>query len=616
MGDIVWSVAISSDGQYVAAGGWDHTRRVSLFSRKSGTPLWNYSTGLGVKSVAVSSDGQYIASGSDDRRLYLFNRISGTPLWNSTQDGFVETVAISSDSQYVVAGSADSYISYFKRDNPTRLWRQFVYGLPLSVAISSNGQYIVAGSGGPTAYGIYLFDGDNQTVWSYPTSSKVETVAISHDGQYIVGGDHHAIYMFKRDSKIPIWICRVSDVVWSVAISENGQAVAAGAAGEVLFFSQAPSLKSVSLATTSTPGQSIRTLPDIRDLLSNPIVSGTIFAVLVGIILYVVRDRWKKRAEARGASKQPSSLSRASQPLQDLRSEPQNHTEIGPKKLPSPFTYDVFVCHASEDKREVAEPLTRLLMNKGLKVWYDEFTLKVGDSLRQKIDYGLAHSRYGIVILSQLFFKKNWPQRELDGLAAREDSEGHKVILPVWHRVDRDYVVKYSPTLAGRLASRSSDGLDIVLKELLDVIMEPLPPSGSPEIQDSVAKTAARIDIDNDMRLMFLEYVQRLTPSHLRVLEFLDNPHEYGERHSVTFGSYMAGGVSTILEEAIPELKGRRGFYDQLVRDLHARGLINIDQNGIHVMMNDSGMFASRTTEEGKKFLTFIAERGSRNVAG
>jgi hypothetical protein len=278
------------------------------------------------------------------------------------------------------------------------------------------------------------------------------------------------------------------------------------------------------------------------------------------------------------------------------------------------YEYDVFICHATEDKREIAEPLARLLTNKGLKVWYDEFTLKVGDSLRQKIDYGLAHSRYGVVILSEFFFKKNWPQRELDGLAAREDSEGHKVILPVWHHVDRDYVVKYSPTLADRLASKSSDGLDIVLKELLDVIMEPVPPSGLPEPPDSVRKTTAGIDIDNDMRLMFHEYAERLTPSHLKVLEFLDNPHEYGERHSVRFGSYMAGGVSTILEEAIPELKGRRGFYDQLVRDLHTRGLINIDQNGIHVMMTQSGMFASRTTEEGKKFLIFIAERRNRNA--
>ena len=138
----------------------------------------------------------------------------------------------------------------------------------------------------------------------------------------------------------------------------------------------------------------------------------------------------------------------------------------------SSFEYAVFICHASEDKKEVAEPLARMLMNKGLKVWYDVFKLKVGDSLRRKIDEGLAHSRYGIVILSPSFFKKNWPQVELDGLAAREDSEGHKVILPVWHHVNQDDVVRYSPPLAGRLALKTIDGLEAVLNELLEVIVD------------------------------------------------------------------------------------------------------------------------------------------------
>lgn len=141
------------------------------------------------------------------------------------------------------------------------------------------------------------------------------------------------------------------------------------------------------------------------------------------------------------------------------------------------YAYDAFICHASEDKREVAEPLATMLMKQGLNVWYDKFTLKVGDSLRQKIDYGLGHCRFGIVILSPFFFKKNWPQKELDGLAAREDSEGRKVILPVWHKVDREYVVKYSPTLAGRLASKTEDGLDVVLEQLMEVISEDRVPS-------------------------------------------------------------------------------------------------------------------------------------------
>ena len=135
--------------------------------------------------------------------------------------------------------------------------------------------------------------------------------------------------------------------------------------------------------------------------------------------------------------------------------------------------YDAFICHASEDKKEVAEPLAKMLIAKDLKVWYDRFTLTVGDSLRQKIDDGLARSRYGVVILSPSFFKKDWPKRELDGLAAIENSEGRKVILPVWHDIDRDQVVKYSPTLAGRLASKTKEGLEVVLNDLLKVILEP-----------------------------------------------------------------------------------------------------------------------------------------------
>lgn len=127
-------------------------------------------------------------------------------------------------------------------------------------------------------------------------------------------------------------------------------------------------------------------------------------------------------------------------------------------------------------------------------------------------------------------------------------------------------------------------------------------------LRNAVVNTALGIDIDDDLKQTFLEYVDTLTPSHLRVLEFLNNPRDYGERHAVKYGSYMTGGVSTILVEAIPELKDRREFYDQLVKDLHARGLVNVDENDIHVTTSETGMFASRTTETGRKFLAFVTE--------
>ena len=68
--------------------------------------------------------------------------------------------------------------------------------------------------------------------------------------------------------------------------------------------------------------------------------------------------------------------------------------------------WDVFISHASEDKEAIARPLAEALEGRGLLVWFDEFTLAVGDSLRRSIDHGLANSRFGIVILSPFFLKR------------------------------------------------------------------------------------------------------------------------------------------------------------------------------------------------------------------
>ncbi len=117
--------------------------------------------------------------------------------------------------------------------------------------------------------------------------------------------------------------------------------------------------------------------------------------------------------------------------------------------------YDVFISHASEDKDDLVRPLAEELLTLGLKVWYDGFRLKVGDSLRRSIDAGLAKSHFGIVVLSPSFFAKNWPQYELDGLVQRE-MDGGKVILPLWHKVTKSEVMGYSPSLADKLAFNST----------------------------------------------------------------------------------------------------------------------------------------------------------------
>ncbi len=128
--------------------------------------------------------------------------------------------------------------------------------------------------------------------------------------------------------------------------------------------------------------------------------------------------------------------------------------------------WDAFISHASEDKDSFVKPLADALRSKGVRVWYDEYALTVGDSLRAKIDEGLAKSQFGIVVLSPAFFEKHWPQQELNGLAAKE-VDGVKVILPVWHNVTRRDVAAQSPMLADRVATSSSRSLEKVVEELM-----------------------------------------------------------------------------------------------------------------------------------------------------
>ncbi len=129
------------------------------------------------------------------------------------------------------------------------------------------------------------------------------------------------------------------------------------------------------------------------------------------------------------------------------------------------YEWDAFIAHASEDKDGFVRPLAEAL-RQHVRVWYDEFTLRVGDSLRKRIEDGLANSRFGIVVLSPNFFAKKWPQDELDGLDVRERG-GEKVILPVWLNIDQAGVAKYSPIIAGRYAAKEADGLPRVVNDLL-----------------------------------------------------------------------------------------------------------------------------------------------------
>ncbi|MCL2571238.1 MAG: toll/interleukin-1 receptor domain-containing protein [Defluviitaleaceae bacterium] len=131
--------------------------------------------------------------------------------------------------------------------------------------------------------------------------------------------------------------------------------------------------------------------------------------------------------------------------------------------------WDVFISHASEDKASLVEPLALKLRSYGVNVWYDKFELKIGDSLSGSIDAGLASSKFGLVIISEAFLSKNWPDYELRSLISKEINNG-KTILPIWHDISKERLLKYSPFLADKMALDSKIGMDALTIKIIDVV--------------------------------------------------------------------------------------------------------------------------------------------------
>jgi hypothetical protein len=161
------------------------------------------------------------------------------------------------------------------------------------------------------------------------------------------------------------------------------------------------------------------------------------------------------------------------QPRPDLSSIIRDVAEPDPETpLPEEAQeFDVFISHATEDKPGVVRALAHALQDRGVKVWYDEFELRVGDSLRRKIDSGLARSRFGLVVVSHAFFAKNWSQYELDGLVSLEMA-GRQRILPVWHEITtKDEVLSSSPSLADKVAlSTAVYTVEEIAEEIASVV--------------------------------------------------------------------------------------------------------------------------------------------------
>ncbi len=180
-------------------------------------------------------------------------------------------------------------------------------------------------------------------------------------------------------------------------------------------------------------------------------------------------DNLRRQNDTAAAQFRPAPRRLYEPTLADRRPTPSADERSLAEPSPNSDMIDVFLSHASEDKDAIARPLKEALEARGLTVWFDEIKIKVGQSIRQEIEKGIANARFGVVIISPDFFKKQWTNAELDALFSRKMDSGENMILPIWHKVTKAEVAEHGSLLVGTLALNSSL---MTVEEMADAIAE------------------------------------------------------------------------------------------------------------------------------------------------
>ena len=126
-------------------------------------------------------------------------------------------------------------------------------------------------------------------------------------------------------------------------------------------------------------------------------------------------------------------------------------------------------------------------------------------------------------------------------------------------------------------------------------------------LKNAILYSALHKDFDESLQMMFLNFVDVLTPWHLKFLKFLADPKKWFLDNNRNAPEYFITSSSwQVLTEAYPELKEKKEFCTVVTKDLYAKGLLGTDS--IFSMVTGSGVYGDRTTVLGKQFIDYICK--------
>jgi TIR domain len=136
---------------------------------------------------------------------------------------------------------------------------------------------------------------------------------------------------------------------------------------------------------------------------------------------------------------------------------------------PRAESYDLFLCHAWDDRRGTATDLHKLLEAEDVSVWFSERDILLGQPFMREIDKGLAKTRIGIVLITPAFLRRiangGVSEKELSELLARD------LLIPVAHGVTYDEIRSASPLLGSRNGlSTAEDSMEDIAKKIAELL--------------------------------------------------------------------------------------------------------------------------------------------------
>ncbi|MFW9894633.1 MAG: WD40 repeat domain-containing protein [Candidatus Thorarchaeota archaeon] len=227
-GGQVTDIAISYDNSYYVIG---TTSKLLLFHKSYHNPIWEYDNIDHMHPVSITANGKYFA-GVDWDNLYVFSIENGYINQRFIKaSSWLHSVEFSRNGEYFVVTDYKTLFLY-STTTFSQIWSFTSEELFGMVKISSDGSYIVAVDGNY----LYMFSKfSNTSLWRFPIDNRSQRIAMSANGRYVVLGEYivldkypKTLYLFNRDSDIPIWSCDFGRYITSIAISDDGSMIAAG----------------------------------------------------------------------------------------------------------------------------------------------------------------------------------------------------------------------------------------------------------------------------------------------------------------------------------------------------------------------------------------------------